>query len=89
MTLQTFDMKNIIQCLFQCTALLSHNEIFSNPTFAFLRVIKLTTDLYLYSVDCKKAEAHKIGGGPVPAPLTDEEEMVKYWKNFKIQKEKE
>ncbi len=23
---------------------------------------------------------------PAPAPLTDEEEMVKYWKNSKIQK---
>ncbi len=29
-----------------------------------------------------------MGGEPAPAPLTDEEEVVKYWKNFKIQKEK-
>ncbi len=43
--------------------------------------MKLTTD-------SKKAEAHKMGREPAPAPLTDEEEMVNYWKNLKIQKEK-
>ncbi len=32
-------------------------------------------------VDSKKAE-----GEPAAAPLTDEEEMVKYWKIFQIQK---
>ncbi len=52
----------------------------------FLRVIKLTTDLY--SVDSKAAEAPKKGVEPVLAPLTDEEEMVKYWKNFKKSKRK-
>ncbi len=48
--------------------------------------MKLTPDLY--SVNSKKTEARKMGGEPAPAPLTDEEEIVKYWKNFKIQKEK-
>ncbi len=28
----------------------------------------------------------KAEGEPAPAPLIDEEEMVKYWKNSKIQK---
>ncbi len=48
--------------------------------------MKFTSDLY--SVNSKKAEAYKMEGEPASAPLTDEE-MVKYWKNFKIQKEKE
>ncbi len=39
--------------------------------------MKLTTDLY--SVDSKKAEVVKWGGGePAPPPLTDEEEVDKY-----------
>ncbi len=35
------------------------------------------------------AETPKMGGEPAPSPLTDVEKMDKYWKNFKIQNEKE
>ncbi len=35
----------------------------------------------------QSTEAYKMEGEPASAPLTDEE-MVKYWKNLKIQKEK-
>ncbi len=48
--------------------------------------MKCTSDLY--SVNSKKAEAYKMEGEPASAPLTDEE-MVKYGKNCKIQKEKQ
>lgn len=36
--------------------------------------MKLTFDFY--SDNRKKAEARKIGGGPVPPPLTDAEEIA-------------
>ncbi len=32
---------------------------------------------------------YKKGGETAPAPLTDDEMMINYWKNLKIQKEKE
>ncbi len=45
-----------------------------------IRVIKLTPDLY--SVNSKKAEAREMGGEPAPVTRTDEEEIVKHWKEM-------
>ncbi len=45
--------------------------------------LNLSNAINYWLVDGKKAE-----GKPAPAPLSDEEEMVKYWKNFKSKSKK-
>ncbi len=51
--------------------------------------MKLTTDLVFHVLSGQKnGRGSQNRGEPAAAPLTDEEKMVKYWKNFKNPKGK-
>ncbi len=75
MTLQTFDIK--------------YHSMSISMRCSFFHIVKHSFHIVKYSLiqpvanywldDSKKAEGE-------PAPLTDEEEVVKYWKNSQIQK---